>query len=156
MSPIRLGIIGLSTDSSAWATRAHVSPLTTFPLSYKYTITAVSTSRPETGKAAAKAYGISEDKAYSSPEDIASDPDVDMVVVSVKVMLHKQLAVPALKAKKQVFVEWPLGASLAEAEELAALVKKQSIKTIVGLQARRSQVITKVSLDCIFCLCSLL
>lgn len=36
-------------------------------------------------KAAAEAYGVSPDKAYCKPEDIANDKDVDMVVVSVKV-----------------------------------------------------------------------
>lgn len=50
--------------------------------------------------------------------------------------LHKQLALPALHAKKSVFVEWALGNGLQEAEELAALAKKQGVKTAVGLQAR--------------------
>lgn len=50
--------------------------------------------------------------------------------------MHKQLALPALHAKKSVFVEWPLGNGLEEAEELAALAKKQGVKTAVGLQAR--------------------
>lgn len=49
---------------------------------------------------------------------------------------HKELALPALHAKKSVFVEWPLGNGLQEAEELAALAKKQGVKTAVGLQAR--------------------
>lgn len=109
MSAIRLGIIGLSADKSAWAAAAHVTPLQSAPLSDLYTLKAVGTSRPETAKAAAKAYGLSEDKAYSSAEAIANDADVDMVVVSVKTPLHKELAMPALKAGKMVFVEWPLG-----------------------------------------------
>lgn len=49
---------------------------------------------------------------------------------------HKQLALPALHAKKSVFVEWPLGNGLQEAEELAALARTQGVKTAVGLQAR--------------------
>lgn len=53
-----------------------------------------------------------------------------------QVPLHKQLALPALHAKKSVFVEWALGSSLQEAEELAALAKKQGVKTAIGLQAR--------------------
>lgn len=55
---------------------------------------------------------------------------------SPQVPYHKQLALPALHAKKSVFVEWPLGNGLQEAEELAALAKKQGVKTAVGLQAR--------------------
>ena len=68
-----------------------------------------------------------------------------------QVPLHKQLAIPALKAKKDVFVEWPLANGLQEAEELAALAKKQDVKTVVGLQARLAPSILKVSLTiCLF------
>jgi predicted dehydrogenase len=35
-----------------------------------------------------------------------------------------------------VFCEWPLGANLAEAEDMAGLARRRSLKTIVGLQAR--------------------
>lgn len=145
---IRLGIIGLSADQSAWATVAHVGPLKAPPLSDKYTVTALATSSPESAKASAKIHGVSEDKAYHTPEAIASDPDVDMVVVSIKLALHKKMAIPALNAKKQLFVEWPLGNGLKEAEELAALAKKQGVKTAVGLQSRLSPVVVKVSLLC--------
>jgi predicted dehydrogenase len=41
-----------------------------------------------------------------------------------------------LAAGKPVFCEWPLGANLAEAEEMAGLARQRSLTTIVGLQAR--------------------
>ena len=144
--PIRLGIVGLSADKSAWAFSAHAAPLKSPALSDKYTIAAIATSSPESAKAAAKFHGVPEDKAYHSAEALAKDPDVDMVVVSVKQLLHKQLTLPALNAKKPVLVEWPLGHGLKEAEEMAALAKKQGVKTVVGLQARLSPVIQKVSI----------
>ena len=69
----------------------------------------------------------------------------------MQVPLHKQLTIPALKAKKDVFVEWPLANGLQEAEELATLAKKQGVKTVVGLQARLAPSILKVSPTiCIF------
>lgn len=58
--------------------------------------------------------------------------------------MHKQLTMPALHAKKDVFVEWPLAANLAEAEEMNALAKKQGVKTYVGLQARMHASFVKV------------
>ena len=143
--PIRLGIIGLSAEQTAWATSAHVMPLKSPLLSDKYTITALATSSPESAKAAAKAHGVPESKAYHTPEAIANDPDVDMIVVSVKVPLHKQMVLPALNAKKPVFVEWALGKGVQEAEEMAALAKKQGVKTMVGLQLRLNPVFLKVS-----------
>ena len=86
MAPTGVGIIGLSVDPSAWATAAHVSPLKSAPLNEKFKLLAVGTSSPATAKKAAETHGISVDKAYSSAEDIANDKDVDLVVVSVKVL----------------------------------------------------------------------
>ncbi|KAL8948197.1 MAG: hypothetical protein Q9222_005588 [Ikaeria aurantiellina] len=141
---IRLGIIGLSADPAAWATTTHVQPFQEGGvLADHFKLTALATSNPDSAKAAAKFHGVPLEKAYSKPEDIAKDADVDLVVVSVKVQMHKQLAMPALQAKKDVFVEWPLGASLAEAEEMAALAKKQGVRTYVCLQARLAPVMVK-------------
>lgn len=85
MAPIGVGVIGLSADQSAWATIGHSAPLKSSPLNEKFKLVAVGTSSPETAKKAAEAQGISSDKAYSSPQAIADDKDVDLVVVSVKV-----------------------------------------------------------------------
>ena len=63
-------------------------------------------------------------------------PDVDLVAVSVRVPLHHELVMAALRAGKPVFCEWSLGATLAEAEEMADLARDQGLPTFVGLQAR--------------------
>src|SRR5262249_35446150 len=41
-----------------------------------------------------------------------------------------------LDAGKAVFCEWPLGRTLAEAEEMASLAGARGLRTAVGLQAR--------------------
>lgn len=83
---IRIGIIGLSADQAAWATMAHVQPIKDGgSLAQHFKLTALQTSNPDSAKAAAEAHGLPPEKAYSNPEDIANDPDVDLVVVSVKV-----------------------------------------------------------------------
>lgn len=58
------------------------------------------------------------------------------MVVTVKVPHHLELIRPALEAGKMVFSEWPLGADLAQAEELADLAQRRGVLTAVGLQAR--------------------
>jgi hypothetical protein len=73
-----------------------------------------------------------------------ADPNIDLVVVGVKVPLHKQLALPALKAGKDVFVEWPLVTGEDEAQELVREAKEGGGRTIVGLQLRCSLTILKV------------
>lgn len=144
MAPTRVGIIGLSADTSAWATRAHLDPLRSKPLSDRYELTAVATSSEKTAKAAAEHHNIPANNAFHSAQDIANSPDVDLVVVSVKLPLHKEMTIPILEAKKNVFVEWPLASNLKDAQKLAALAKKQGVRTAVGLQARNLPVILKV------------
>jgi predicted dehydrogenase len=83
-------------------------------------------------------------KAYGQPEDLAADPNVDLVVCCVRVDRHHQLTMPTLKAGKAVFVEWPLAANVDQASEMLAAAQKSGSKTIVGLQSRVNPVVQKV------------
>jgi len=56
----------------------------------------------------------------------------------VRVPKHYELTKNALEAGKHVYCEWPLGATLKETEELAALARQMKVKTMVGLQRRAS------------------
>ncbi|KAH8700134.1 putative oxidoreductase, partial [Talaromyces proteolyticus] len=148
MAPIRVGLIGLSSSHTSgqgvgvWASVAHLPHLLSSPI---YEIVALSNSSVEAAQKAILHYKLpAETKAYGSPEDLANDPDVDLVVVCVVVMKHFELLKPALLAKKDVFVEWPLGSSLAQAEELTSLARKNGVKTIVGLQSRADSLVNKV------------
>ena len=67
---------------------------------------------------------------------MAAHPEVDLIVVCVRVPGHRELVMAGLQAGKAVFCEWPLGATLAEAQEMAGLARQRSLATIVGLQAR--------------------
>ncbi|KAH7088081.1 NAD-P-binding protein [Paraphoma chrysanthemicola] len=150
MAPIRVGIIGLSsvtTNKSAspgdgWAASAHLPYLIQSP---HYEITALCNSSVESAEAAIKRHKLPPStKAYGSPEDLAKDPNVDIVVCSVRVDRHYALTMPSLKTGKAVFVEWPLGSNLQQAEEMLAAAKQSGSKTIVGLQSRPSPFIQKV------------
>src|SRR5262249_46823303 len=59
-----------------------------------------------------------------------------LIVVCVRVPGHRDLVMAGLQSGRAVLCEWPLGANLAEAEEMAGLARQRSLKTIVGLQAR--------------------
>jgi predicted dehydrogenase len=145
--PIRIGIIGLGRGSGdlvpgIWAARAHLPYLLASP---NYKVVAVSNSSVQSAQASIDFHQLgAEVKAYGSAEDIANDPDVDMVVVSVRVGMHYALTKPALLAGKDVFVEWPLGASTAEAKELTQLAEAKGVRNVVGLQARASPAVVKV------------
>lgn len=63
----------------------------------------------------------------------------------MRVDRHLKTISPALKAGKDVYVEWPLGKSLAEAKELLRLKNEGGVKNaVVGLQARQAPLIKKV------------
>ena len=145
MSPIRVGVIGLSasgTSGTSWAEKSHLAYLRASP---KYTIVAVCNSSVESAKRAIKAFELSPDaKAYGNPEDLANDPNVQLVVCSTRVDKHAEGLIPALKAGKDVFGEWPLVHNLAAAEEVAQLAREKGVRTMIGLQGRVAPAVEKV------------
>src|SRR5207237_62247 len=72
---------------------------------------------------------------------MVTQPDIDVVTVTVKVPHHRELVVAALAAGKAVYCEWPLGRDLDDAKAMAALAAEQGVRTVVGLQARQAPAI---------------
>ena len=58
--------------------------------------------------------------------------------------MHYPTIKPSIEAGKDVFVEWPLGKDVEQAEELVRLAKEKNVKTMVGLQGRVSPIFLKV------------
>ncbi|KAK0652455.1 oxidoreductase family protein [Cercophora newfieldiana] len=147
MTPIRVGIIGLGPESQGyapglWAAVAHLPPLRASP---SYDIVAIANSSIASAEKSIKSHNLPPTTAaYGSAADLAADPNVDLVVVSVRVQKHFELAQAAIQHGKHVFVEWPLGASLDEAEQLTKMAKDAGVKTAVGVQARASRVVLAV------------
>jgi len=130
---IRVGIVGatVTQGGSGWGANAHVPALKALP---NYELKAVCTSHEDTAKASAAAFGA--ERGFSRFSDMVAHPEIDLVVVCVRVPGHRDLVMAALQAGKSVFCEWPLGKDVAEAEEMAGLARQRSLKTIVGLQGR--------------------
>ncbi len=104
-------------------------------------LAAVCTSRPESAAAAADAYGV---RGFHDVNDLAAQPEIDLIAVVVRVPAHHGVVMPALEAGKHVFCEWPLGADLAEAQEMAALARAKRVITAVGLQGRQDPSLTYI------------
>ena len=130
---IRVGIVGatVTPGGSGWGANAHVPAIHALA---DYELAAVCTSREETAKASAEKFGAR--LAFSNIEDMVHSPDVDLVVVCVRVPWHKDLVMSALSAGKPTFCEWPLGANLGEAQEMTNLANSKNLRTMIGLQAR--------------------
>lgn len=137
--PTRIGFVGASAGGS-WAQRSHIPYLTSAHAKdlNQYTITAVQNSSVASAEKAADTFKLGTVGTYDNPASLASDENVDVVAVSVKVPLHFESLLPALEAGKDVFSEWPLARNLDEAERLTALAKEKGVRTMVGLQARQN------------------
>src|SRR5215468_4275725 len=135
---IRVGIVGatVTQGGSGWGANAHVPALKALP---QYELKAVCTAHQDTATASAKAFGA--ERGFNRFSDMAAAPDVDLLVVCVRVPGHRDLVVAGLEAGKPVLCEWPLGKNLAEAEEMAGLARRRSLKSVVGLQARSAPAI---------------
>src|SRR5712692_3430493 len=134
-STLGIGIIGVS-PIRGWATTAHIPALRALP---RYEIRALSAHNAESARAIGEVFGVS--AVFSDHEQLVTQPDIDVVAVTVKVPQHRELVTAALAAGKAVYCEWPLGRDLDDARAMAALAAEQGVRTAVGLQARQAPAI---------------
>jgi len=133
--PIRVGIVGIEPKRS-WSARAHVPALASSP---QFKLQGLATTRAESAAAAAAELGVP--RWFAGHEALVSDPEIDLVVVTVKAPSHRQVVIDAIEAGKSVFCEWPLGKNYGETRELHALAEARGVRGFVGLQARVAPVI---------------
>lgn len=128
---LRVGIVGANAEGQGWAPLSHLPALKMLP---QYELAAVCTAHADTAAAAAAKYGVA--RAFHDYREMVKEPDLDLISVVVRVPNHHDVVMAALDAGKNVYCEWPLGASLAEAEAMAALARRKNVHAVIGLQAR--------------------
>lgn len=143
MAPIRVALTDLSASAgNPWAAEVHLPYLLSSRGKSHYTITALLNSSVPAAEKARSDFGLPNSvKAYGSPEDVAADPDIDLLICCIRVDFHYPTVLPRLKAGKTAFTEWPLASNLADAETLAAAATQ---KSIIGFQGRLSPSILRV------------
>src|SRR2546427_10374937 len=127
-----VGIIGVS-PVGGWAATAHIPALRALP---SYEIRALSAHNAESARAAGEVFGVS--AVFADHEQLVTQPDIDVVAVTVKVAHDRRLVSRALAAGKAVYCEWPLGRDLDDAQAMAALAAERGVRTAAGLQARQA------------------
>lgn len=133
--PVRVGVIGLSA-SGGWASQAHLPALAAVE---GLEVTALAASSTESAKKAGERYGVP--LTFGSPEELAACEEVDLAVVAVQAAKHRQAVLPVIENGKDVYCEWPLAVSAAEAVLLAGRAREAGVRALVGLQARSAPVI---------------
>jgi predicted dehydrogenase len=68
----------------------------------------------------------------SSFDDLLADQELEAVVIATPVSTHHPLGLAALRAGKHVFIEKPLAASVAEAQELASFAGERGLTLMPG------------------------
>src|SRR5690348_10690893 len=126
-----VGIVGVEPCRS-WAARSHIPALRALPETFD--IIGVANTSRASAEAAAAATGLP--RAFADVAELVAAPEVDIVVVAVKVPPHFEIVKAAIGAGKHVYCEWPLGNGLAEAEEMAALARAKGVLGVAGTQAR--------------------
>ena len=128
---IRVGFIGLNPGIH-WAATAHIPALKALPDDFE--VVGVANTSLASAQRAAEAFGLA--RAFEHAQALVDSPEVDLVVVTVKVPHHRELVTAALNAGKHVYCEWPLGNGLVEARELAALAEDKGVVAAIGTQMR--------------------
>ena len=132
---IGVGVIGASPLRPGWAVTAHLPAIASLP---EYSLRAVATSSEDSARAAVEKFGV---PGFANPEALIAQPDVDLVVVTVRVRDHYKLMAAALDAGKMVMCEWPLALDADQASDLAMRAVRAGVPTLIGLQARMAPAI---------------
>jgi len=127
----RVALVGANASGKGWGPAAHMPAIAAVE---RLELAALCTSSAASAAKASKAFGIP--RAYHDVRELAAQPDIDIVAVAVRVPHHHAIVMPLLEAGKNVYCEWPLGATTQEAEEMAAAARAQGIVSVVGLQGR--------------------
>jgi predicted dehydrogenase len=78
-------------------------------------------------------------KTTSSPQELISSPDVDVVLLCNANAFHPSHAIQALQHNKYVLVEKPLALNYRDIDAIIAAEKKSEAKVFVGYQRRHAQ-----------------
>lgn len=126
-NPIRVGIIGVGR----WAKLGHMPILS---LLREYKLSAIYSRSSDVAESAAADYGVPH--VARTVDELASHPEVDLVVVLTTAPQHEEGVRAAVAAGKDVFCEWPLTPSIAATEKLVGLADAAGVRTTVGLHRR--------------------
>ncbi len=129
MDKIRIGIIG----TGGIAENCHAPAIQDVESA---TLRAVLSREEPKGMDFLTRHGAANGKVYTTLEDFAADPDIDMVIVCSPDKLHAQQAKACLIASKHVLLEKPMATTVEEAHELVELAKSKDVTLATGFHLR--------------------
>jgi len=122
------GIIGCGLISADFAKALQKSS--------RSNIIACAARRLESAQQFAKDFDIPLINAYSSYDDVCSNPKVDIIYVGTIHPMHCKSVITALQNGKHVLCEKPMGMNLRETEEMIATAKKNGVFLMEAMWTR--------------------
>jgi len=122
-----VGVIGYG-----WAATAHIEAINK---TTQGRVTAVYSSRALDPATLAAAHG-GEIKVYHKVEDFLADDSIDVVDITSYPAQHKEQAIAAAKAGKQVILEKPITLNIEDAEAIKAAFEEHGTKSCVCFELR--------------------
>lgn len=126
MRPLRVGVVG-----SGFGQHVQVPAFRGAP---DVTVGAICASTEERARAFAERLAIP--RAYGDWRALVSDPQLDVVAVSVPPVLQADIIVAAAQAGKHVFAEKPLGADVTDARRMVDAVRSAGVTAAVDFEFR--------------------
>ncbi|NDL67263.1 Gfo/Idh/MocA family protein [Anaerotalea alkaliphila] len=117
MKKFKVGVLGLGDISDVY-----ISNLQNYAI---VEVAACASRGLEKAQAKAARHGIP--KAYASPAELLSDPEIDIILNLTLPEVHGSLNLAALEAGKHVYSEKPLAATLEEAKKVMDLAKRKGL-----------------------------
>ncbi|MEA3485508.1 MAG: Gfo/Idh/MocA family oxidoreductase, partial [Candidatus Aerophobetes bacterium] len=77
----------------------------------------------------AKKYGV---KAYSKPEELFKEKDIEIMDICLPTFLHKEYVIKAAQARKNILCEKPIALKVEDAEEMIEAANKVGVKFMVA------------------------
>ena len=126
---IGVGLIGSGfmgkTHALGFATATRV-----FDLPFDVDLAVLADANPELAAKAGQQLGFR--RSTGTWRDLLSDPEIDIIDITTPNVLHREMALAALKAGKVVYCEKPLAPTAAECLEMAEAAESAGVVTQVG------------------------
>ncbi|NPV48187.1 MAG: Gfo/Idh/MocA family oxidoreductase [Armatimonadetes bacterium] len=127
MPELRLAVVG----AGFMAQTAHIR---CFQLAQGAQVVGLASGRPHLREQVARRFGIA--RQYGSWEEVAADPQIDAVVVSLPPEYNPDVCCGLLEAGKHVFAEKPMALSVAQAERMAETSGRTGRLLMIGFMKR--------------------
>ncbi|ODM95427.1 Trans-1,2-dihydrobenzene-1,2-diol dehydrogenase [Orchesella cincta] len=126
--PTRWGILGAGQISHDWSVAMSTLPPT------EHKIVAVAARNAESAQKFAKLHGIP--KVHKSYEDLAKDPEIDVVYIGVIHTEHLRIGKMVLDNGKHLLCEKPLCMNVKETKELVDYARKKKLFMMEAIWSR--------------------